>query len=103
MTGVGDTKDATAPTRPHDPLEAATVVDSGAARQARAKWLVQGAILQMTPEIALTSQLIDVADGSLIATYSVGGEAGVDIFAIVDQLTPAVKHGLSLPEGARNE
>ncbi len=76
---------------------------SRVARKANAKWILTGAILQEEPYYVLASQLIDVADGDLIASQRVTGEPGESIFAVVDKLTVNIKQDLSLPSGAIEE
>jgi tetratricopeptide (TPR) repeat protein len=88
----------TAEGRPIDPAVALK-----AARQARVRWLLHGSILRMTPEIVVTTQLIDVSDGSVSASERITGQPGEDIFAVVDRLTIALKNNLALPEDAHTE
>ncbi|MGB7063269.1 MAG: FlgO family outer membrane protein, partial [Candidatus Zixiibacteriota bacterium] len=73
------------------------------ATKARAKWMLLGNILQVDPEVILTSQLVDVASGKVAASQRIDGEAGEKIFAMVDRLTVEIKSDLSLPAAARNE
>jgi serine/threonine protein kinase/Flp pilus assembly protein TadD len=73
------------------------------ATKARAKWMLLGNILQIEPEIILTSQLVDVASGKVAASERVDGETGENIFSMVDRLTVEVKSDLSLPAAAQSE
>jgi serine/threonine protein kinase/Flp pilus assembly protein TadD len=73
------------------------------ATRARAKWMLLGNILQVEPEIILTSQLVDVATGKVAASQRIDGEAGEKIFGMVDKLTVEIKNDLSLPSAAQNE
>lgn len=73
------------------------------ATKARAKWMLQGSILQVEPQLIITSQLVDVESGSAIASQRVSGEAGDNIFTLVDKLTVEVKSDLALPAVAQEE
>jgi serine/threonine protein kinase/Flp pilus assembly protein TadD len=73
------------------------------ATKARAKWMLLGSILQVEPEIILTSQLVDVASGKVAASQRIDGETGEKIFSMVDKLTIEIKNDLSLPAAAQNE
>jgi serine/threonine protein kinase/Tfp pilus assembly protein PilF len=73
------------------------------ATKARAKWMLLGNILQVEPEIILTSQLVDVKSGKVAASERVDGETGENIFSMVDRLTVEVKSDLSLPAAAQSE
>jgi serine/threonine protein kinase/tetratricopeptide (TPR) repeat protein len=73
------------------------------ARKAEAKWMLTGTILQSEPTIVLTSQLIDVASGGVVASQRVTGNQGENIFAIIDRLTEDVKKSSVLPAAMRSE
>ena len=73
------------------------------ARTARAKWVLQGSIVQVEPSLVVTIQLIEVAEGTVIASHRVSSKPGEDIFAVVDRLTVAVKSDLTLPAKAQQE
>jgi len=79
--------------------EVATLV----ATKAGAKWMLLGNVLQVEPEIILTSQLVDVGSGKVAAAQRITGEAGEKIFSMVDKLTVEVKKDLSLPTLAQRE
>jgi len=87
--------------------EGEKVIDRGVATEvatkARAKWMLLGNILQVEPEIILTSQLVDVASGKVAASQRIDGETGEKIFTMVDELTVEIKNDLSLPAAAQNE
>ncbi len=87
--------------------EGEKVIDRGVATEvatkARAKWMLLGSILQVEPELILTSQLVDVASGKVAASQRIDGEAGEKIFSMVDKLTVEIKNDLSLPAAAQNE
>jgi serine/threonine protein kinase/Flp pilus assembly protein TadD len=73
------------------------------ARKAGSRWMLLGSILQVEPQMIITSQLVDVESGSATASQRVTGEADDDIFALVDKLTVEIKNDLSLPASARVE
>lgn len=73
------------------------------ARKAHARWMLTGSILQTAPVMVLTSQLVDVQSGNVVATQKVTGGEKDDIFAMVDRLTVEMKRDLSLPAAAMQE
>lgn len=87
--------------------EGEKVIDRSVATEvaikARAKWMLLGNILQVEPEIILTSQLVDVASGKVAASQRITGEAGEKIFSMVDKFTVEIKSDLALPAAAKNE
>ncbi len=86
--------DAGAPTRE----VAARVV-----REAGAAWMLLGSIVQVEPEMVVTSQLVDVSAGVVVASQRLEGRVGESVFALVDRLTVEVKADLSLPSEAMVE
>lgn len=78
-------------------------VASEVANKAGAKWMLLGSILQVTPQIIVTSQLVEVKTGRVLASQHINGEPDEKIFSIVDKLTVELKKGLSLPVPARQE
>jgi tetratricopeptide (TPR) repeat protein/tRNA A-37 threonylcarbamoyl transferase component Bud32 len=76
---------------------------SQVAGKANAKWMLLGSILQAEPQILLTAQLVEVASGNAIASQKIRGEAGEEIFSLVDKLTVEIKKDLSLPAKALKE
>jgi tetratricopeptide (TPR) repeat protein len=78
-------------------------VASMVAERARARWMLVGNFLQMEPQIILTSQLVDVKTGDVMASQKISGAPGEDIFAAVDKLSREVKKDLSLPPAAQQE
>ncbi len=82
-------------------------IDRGVATQiatkAGAKWMLLGNILQVEPEIVLTSHLVDVGSGKVAASQRITGQAGEKIFSMVDKLTVEIKKDLSLPAVAQEE
>ncbi len=73
------------------------------ATKAGARWMLLGNILQVEPEIILTSQLVDVRSGKVAASQRITGETDEKIFSMVDKLTVEVKKDLSLPAVAHQE
>jgi len=78
-------------------------VASEVARKAGAKWMLLGSILQLKPQVILTSQLVEVKSGKVLATQRITGEPDEKIFSMVDKLTVEVKRDLSLPAEAQEE
>jgi serine/threonine protein kinase/Tfp pilus assembly protein PilF len=87
--------------------EGTKVIDKNVASQvatkAEAKWMLLGSILQIEPQVVLTSQLVEVERGKVLASQRITGNAGENIFSMVDRLTVEVKKGLSLPAQAQKE
>ena len=75
-------------------------VASKVAQKAGVKWILTGSILQTEPNIVLTSDISEATTGEILATQRITGEAGEDLFTVVDKLTAEVREDLSLPEGA---
>ena len=73
------------------------------AERAEVKFVLTGEILQVEPNLVVTSDISDAGTGRIIATQRVAGEEGEDIFAVVDKLGRAVKADMDLPEEARSE
>jgi tetratricopeptide (TPR) repeat protein/predicted Ser/Thr protein kinase len=71
------------------------------ARDAGAKWMLMGSVLQERPTIVMTSRLVEVESGNVIASQRVTGGTGDEIFALVDRLTQDIKNDLALPAVAR--
>ncbi|MFQ5512407.1 MAG: protein kinase [Candidatus Krumholzibacteriia bacterium] len=69
------------------------------ARQAGAERMLLGSILQAEP-IIMTSQLIDVETGNVVASQRVSGAPGEKIFELVDRLTAEIRKDLALPAEA---
>jgi tetratricopeptide (TPR) repeat protein/predicted Ser/Thr protein kinase len=70
---------------------------SQVAERAGAKWMLQGSILQVDPELILTSQLVDVATGTVVASQRISGLPGETVFQMVDRLSAEAREDLSLP------
>ena len=87
--------------------EGAKSIDRDVATQVAAKagsrWMVLGSILQVEPQVILTSQLVDVESGKVGASQRITGEPGEKIFPIVDRLAAGLKRDLALPAEAQKE
>ena len=78
-------------------------VASQVATKAGAKWMLLGSILQVQPQIILTSQLVEVESGRVLSSQRITGESKEKIFSLVDRLTVQLKQDLSLPAQAQKE
>jgi serine/threonine protein kinase len=78
-------------------------VASKIAEKANAKWMVTGSIMQSEPTFAISAQLVEVSTGNILASPTVRGQPGQDIFDVVDQLTAGIRQDLALPAAARDE
>ena len=78
-------------------------VASEVAEKARAKWILTGKVMQTKPNLVVTAEVSETKVGKILTSHRVSGQAGEDLFAIVDKLSDKVKKGLSLPEQAKNE
>ncbi len=73
------------------------------AQRARAQWMLMGTILQVAPQIIMTTQLVEVTTGKVLASQRLTGQEGETIFSLVDRLTARVKGDLPLSGQARAE
>ncbi|MBN2225828.1 MAG: tetratricopeptide repeat protein [candidate division Zixibacteria bacterium] len=73
------------------------------ADQTGARWIIFGSILQVTPHLEITSQLIEVESGEVESSQRVSGEPDESIFTVIDKLAADIRNDLSLPEVARRE
>jgi serine/threonine protein kinase/predicted Zn-dependent protease len=82
--------------------EDAKVIDRSTATaiadRAGARWMMLGSILQTQPEYILTSQLVDVTSGNVVASQRVTTTDGESIFQLVDRLSDEARRDLSLPD-----
>jgi tetratricopeptide (TPR) repeat protein/predicted Ser/Thr protein kinase len=78
-------------------------VASEVARKAGVRWMLLGSILQVEPQVILTSQLVEVKSSKVLASQRITGEPKEKIFSVVDKLTLKVKQDLSLPAQAEKE
>ncbi len=73
------------------------------AEEAQAQWMLIGNIVQITPNIILTSEIIEVSNNEVLASQRINGDSGEDIYSVIDKLTVSIKNDLSLPAGALSE
>jgi len=78
-------------------------VASEVARKADAKYMLLGKILSTEPDLIITSQLVDVESGNVVASQRVAGADGANIFALVDSLSEEIRKDLELPALAQKE
>jgi len=87
--------------------EGAKIIDKNVASEVAtkvgAKWMLLGSILQVEPQIILTSQLVEVKSGRVLSSQRISGEPKEKIFSIVDKLTQKVKKDLSVPAQVQKE
>ena len=85
--------------------EGARVIDktvaSEVAQKAKAKYMILGKILSTTPDLVITSQLVDVKSGNVIASQRIAGPDGTNIFTLVDSLSSEIKEDLEIPALAK--
>jgi tetratricopeptide (TPR) repeat protein len=78
-------------------------VASEVAQKAEAKYMLLGKILTTQPDLIITSQLVDVETGNVVASQRIAGPNGVNIFTLVDSLSNEIKKDLELPVLAQKE
>ena len=71
--------------------------------KANARWILTGTILQVEPTMVISTELIDVASHTAIASAEITGAPDETVFAVVDRLSARVRSDLSLPTAAHNE
>ncbi len=85
--------------------EGARVIDktvaSEVAQKAKAKYMILGKILSTTPDLVITSQLVDVKSGNVVASQRIAGPNGTNIFALVDSLSSEIRSDLEIPTLAK--
>jgi tetratricopeptide (TPR) repeat protein len=65
--------------------------------RAGARWMLLGSILQTEPVYILTSQLVDVGSGNVVASQRITGADNETIFQMVDRLSAETRKDLALP------
>jgi len=78
-------------------------VASRVATKAGAKYMLLGSILQVQPQVVLTSQLVEVESGRVVASERIAGEPKESIFSMVDRLTVELKKDILPPTQAQKE
>ncbi len=81
--------------------EGAKVIDRSTATEiaktAGARWMMLGSILQVSPHLVITSQLVDVATGNIEASQQLTGAPGETVFNLVDRMTGDTQMELAVP------
>jgi serine/threonine protein kinase/Tfp pilus assembly protein PilF len=79
--------------------EDAKVIDKSTATaiadRAGARWMMLGSILQTEPEYMLTTQLVDVTSGNVVASQRITSSDGETIFQLVDRMSEEVRGDLA--------
>jgi tetratricopeptide (TPR) repeat protein len=87
--------------------EDAKVIDRSTATEiadrAGARWMMLGSILQTQPEFILTSQLVDVATGNVVASQRITSSNGETIFQLADRMSDEALRDLSLTDRQSGE
>jgi tetratricopeptide (TPR) repeat protein len=73
------------------------------AAEAGASWMLKGSILQTSPKLIITSQLIDINSGKVEESKQIKGSPNEDIFSLIDRLVVEIKADMSLPKSVWNE
>jgi serine/threonine protein kinase/tetratricopeptide (TPR) repeat protein len=68
--------------------------------RAQARWMMQGRILQTEPSFAVTSQIVDVATGDVVASQRTEGRQGESLFSLVDRIIAQALNDLDVPDTA---
>ncbi|MCI0530932.1 MAG: protein kinase [candidate division Zixibacteria bacterium] len=84
-----------------DSKEITPTLASQIAQRAGVKTMLLGSILQMQPQLAVTTRLIEVSSGKILNSQRVTGFSSAEIFSLVDSLTILVRADLEIqpPEG----
>lgn len=73
------------------------------ARHAGARTMLLGSILRIDPGLLMTSQLVEVETGEVLASQRIEGTPEEDVFAVVDRLSASVREDLAAPGSMRQE
>ncbi len=71
-------------------------VASQLAHRASARWMVVGAILAEMPFLTISSQVIEVASGKVLAGLKIRGEESETIFSVVDKLLAMITEKITI-------
>lgn len=93
MTSLGYSKDAV--------LEKSIAL--AVAREASARWILSGSILQTSPNFIITTQLIDVSSGKVLSSHKETGVPADDIFSIIDKTGAVVRNDIPISNAAHSE
>ena len=78
-------------------------VASQVATKAGAKFMLLGSILQVEPQVVLTSQLVEVESGRVITSKRITAQLKENIFSMVDRLTVELTKDILPPAQAQQE
>jgi len=67
------------------------------AQVAGARWMMLGSILQVEPNLVVTTQLVDVTTGEIESSQRLTGDPGETVFDVVDRLTGDTRTELPVP------
>lgn len=67
------------------------------ARAAGARWMMLGSILQVVPNLIVSTQLVDVATGTIEGSQRLTGSSGETVFTLVDRMTGTAREDLDIP------
>ncbi len=81
--------------RQHRPAEVSSAeAAQDLARSAKAKWLISGSVVQESPNLVATTQVVDVSSGVVQAAFSVGSREDSSVFVFVDHLSSEIEKTL---------
>ena len=63
--------------------------------------MILGKILATTPDLVITSQLVDVQTGNVVGSQRISGPNGTNIFTLVDSLSSEIRSDLEIPALAK--
>ncbi|MCP4703524.1 MAG: hypothetical protein GY865_02855 [candidate division Zixibacteria bacterium] len=78
-------------------------IASQVANKARAKWMLQGSIIENDSSLTITSQVIDTKTGNILSGQRVDGQVGESVFDLADKLSLIIQGALDLPLDIQNE
>jgi len=67
------------------------------AQVAGARWMMLGSILQVEPNLIVTTQLVDVSTGEIESSQRLTGTSGETVFDLVDRMTGDTRSELPVP------
>jgi tetratricopeptide (TPR) repeat protein/tRNA A-37 threonylcarbamoyl transferase component Bud32 len=78
-------------------------VASEVAKRAGVRMFVAGTVIQVEPNIVVSSQIIDRSSGDILETTQVRGEPGEDVLAVADKLIGEIGRSLAIPDEAKQQ
>jgi len=67
------------------------------AKDAKARWMLTGAITQISPELNIQAELVEIATGTVKVAIRAEGKGDSSLFATADQLAVKIKQALLQP------